>query len=197
MGATLLTRFLVSVAGLAIPIAGVTLTGRTPTKSPEPLAADQVQESVEARVRPNRIRVIVTATGIDVDNETPGVQPDKVWGLPGGNVVFVIENRDDVRHTVSIPIEEFRPSGRPEFKDASATPAPLVGGQEDAIHVPAGARRTLVFRVQPLGHFQFDKRKPWQGGSKFLSMTYKYNIYTTPQGRARILLDPDLEIDQP
>ncbi len=147
-----------------------------------------------ATVRPNRVRVIVTSAKIALDNETPGVDPSKIWALPGGTVVFVVDNRDNVQHSLSIPLGEFIPS--PRFPKALATPGPLVAGQNDRIVVNPAQRVTLAFRVQRLAHFGFDKRAPWNTDPT-LSMTYKYTVHTLPAGGKKITLDPDLEIDQP
>lgn len=134
--------------------------------------------------RPNRIRVVVTRDTIALDNETPGVDPTKVWALPGGKVHYVVENTDRVRHTVSIPLGEFVP------KLGDATAEPLEANQKEEIDVEPGLRRTLVFAVKRLSHFGFNK-------DRSMSMTYKYTVHTLPAGGKKITLDPDLEIDQP
>jgi hypothetical protein len=153
------------------------------------------------RVRPNRILVLLDKNGVaTLNNETPGTKHrDRVWGLPGGTIVFVIENLDSVTHRVTIPIDRFVPHAeyaRPKFEPA--TEDPLVPEQRDHVDVPAWERRTLALRLRPFEHFQFDARLPWHHDRK-LAMTYKYDIVTQRDDGASkpITLDPDLEVDRP
>lgn len=150
----------------------------------------------ELRVRPNRILVVVDKKGVRaLNNETPGANhPDRVWGLPGGTVIFVIENQDAVSHTVNIPIDRFVPN---ESYKVRATAGPLVAKQNDSVQVGPGQRATLVLRLQPFEHFEWNAREPWKSNPDE-SMTYKYDINTLPAGaKEPIRLDPDLEVDRP
>lgn len=156
--------------------------------------ANRKDPNPEDRVRPNRMLVAVSGEGILVNNETPDTtRPDAVWGVPNGQIVFVIENRDTVPHDVEIPAAEFQP--HPAFSPL-ATQDPLVAGQKDRIVVNPRERVSLVLRLKPFKDFKFDERPPWMNKNA-LSMTYAFNIHTTPAGKKRITLDPDLEVDRP
>lgn len=149
-------------------------------------------------VRPRSIRVFVSAEGIVVDNGTTKWSPntgyrEKVWAVAGGNVAFVIENRDSRTHHVQIPIGKFEPS--PTFRDA--TPEPLELEQIDKVDVKAGEVDVIKLKVRQTDHFKWNERDPWKS-KREIGMTYKYWIYTEPADGTQIPpLDPDLEINQP
>jgi plastocyanin len=154
------------------------------------------RQPVAAQVRPNRMRVIVSNIEIVADNETPGLQPDKVWAVPGGTVLFVVKNQDREVHTVTIPRSHFTPLEKNFGGDATADP--LLPSPSESVEVEPDGEKTLAFNVRRLDHFQFDRREPWMSKPAFTSMTYKFDIYTHPaSGKAIPPLDPDLEIDRP
>jgi len=161
--------------------------------------------------RPNKIYVVLTKNKtIQVENRVSDSPfPRKVWGRVGGTVQFVIENRDSVEHTVTIPLSVAEPKRAPESpKGAPAYPhratffVPLVKGDQ-SITVAAGKDATLTFTVAvSTTYLQFDTRPYWRDDPDKdnpqleRGMTYKYNIYSTPAKGTTIKLDPDIEIRQ-
>src|SRR5262245_22565898 len=85
------------------------------------LAVPEAQTPPE---RPMSVKVYVTKNEITVDNGSPkSSDHTKVWARSGGRVTFIIENHDDVAHTVRIPIAEFVPRASAEYKkDATEHP---------------------------------------------------------------------------
>jgi hypothetical protein len=114
--------------------------------------------------------------------------------MPGGNVIFVIENLDTVAHTVSIPPNRFMP--HKHYGDA--TKNPILPVKDANVRVGRGGRGTIALRLQPFKHFGFARRALWKRDQS-LSMTYKYDIVTQREDGASkpITLDPDLEVDRP
>jgi hypothetical protein len=77
------------------------------------------------------------STTIQIDPRNEIGNPDKVRGEPDGQVLFNVENLDDVAHTVSIPTDKVKNKGSGKlenpFKKKTLEPATVQAGRRGFI----------------------------------------------------------------